>query len=661
METSYWAKTVGRRVSRRRALGVVGGGAFSAAFLAACGGDDDTPSTTGATGGSTGATGGSTGATGGATGATGGSSGATGTTGGSSSPSGLITQPENTLSKAKAGGVIRDFYTAELTHMDALLSNSASTVNLISVFAYPRLMKFKVVESPATNDGTLTEGETAESFEVSPDGLTVTLKLRQPMLWDKQAPTSGRQIDAEDVLFSFKKYSEVNPGAPYLASSAAPGAAIDSLEAPDASTIVMNLNRPEPILPTLLAGWDVLYIMPRESDGGFDPKTEIRGHGPWLLEEYVSSSHTNWKRNPDYYQKDRPFPDRMERVLVPEYAARLAQFKAGNIYTFVAGNEDIVQTKKDVPKAVIYQDPIFSSMTSAPNIIFGYEGESIFRDTRVRQAVSMAIDREAYAEVIENLSRFAADGIDVTWGYNSQISPGWGEAWLDPTDEAKFGDSVKYLKYNPDDAKALVSAAGYASGVEFDFFHNAEATYGAAYQQTYEIYQGALAEVGLNAKLNGLPYNQWQPLYHYGYIPAKYTAGDVKGFNGIGLAAERTRYSPALSMFGLAHPEGDAFHGAVPANGVGSAIDGDPVLSELLGKLRLESDPDAAISLAHDAQRYLTENMIWVPKSSNSKALRLMWPVLGNAYAFDSSAVGRNLWAENYINWWIDTSKPPLA
>src|SRR5918996_1606594 len=110
MESSYWSKAVGRRISRRRALGVVGGGAFSAAFLAACGGDDDEPSTTGATG----------------------------------TTSGLITAPTNTLAQAKAGGVIRDFYTAELTHMDALLSNSASTVNLISVFAYPRLMKFTV-------------------------------------------------------------------------------------------------------------------------------------------------------------------------------------------------------------------------------------------------------------------------------------------------------------------------------------------------------------------------------------------------------------------------------------------------------------------------------------------------------------------------------------
>jgi ABC-type transport system substrate-binding protein len=483
------------------------------------------------------------------------------------------------------------------------------------------------------------------------------------MLWDRRAPTNNRPIDTEDVLFSWKKFAEVNASAPNFVYNAerAPGASVESIEAPDSSTIVLKLRRPDAALLTLLAGWDQLYIMPRESEGGFDPKSEIRGHGPWILDEYVPSSHTHWERNPDYYVKDRPFPDRLERALVPEYAARLAQFKAGNIYTFVASNEDIVQGKKDVPETVIYQDPIYNSMTSAPNIYFGYEDDTIFRDTRVRQAMSMAIDREAYAEVIENIDRFAADGIDIEWGFNSQLSPGWGEAWLNPADAAKFGDAVKYLEFHPDESKALLSAAGYPNGVEFDFFHNSEGTYGAAYAQTYEIYQALFADVGLNANLQGQPYAQWLAQWHYGYTPASYEAGTVKGFNGIGLGAERTRYTPALSIFGIAHPQGDAFHGSVPANGVGRAIDGDPVLNDMLAKLRLETDREASLTQAHDVQRYIAENVTFIPKPSNSKSLRLMWPVLGNAYAFDSSAVGRNLWAENYINWWIDTSKAPLA
>jgi hypothetical protein len=157
---SYWDKVVSSRVSRRRALAATGAGAFSAAFLAACGGSDDDSSSTGGTGGT--------------------------------GDSGILAKPVDTTSQAKAGGTIKDFYTAELTDMDSLRWNTASTVNLISVFAYPRILKFKTVPAGQFNDGSQVEGETATSYELSPDKLTLTLKLRQNMKWDSRAPTNGQ-------------------------------------------------------------------------------------------------------------------------------------------------------------------------------------------------------------------------------------------------------------------------------------------------------------------------------------------------------------------------------------------------------------------------------------------------------------------------------------
>ena len=125
-------------------------------------------------------------------------------------------------------------------------------------------------------------------------------------------------------MFSWKKFGEVNPSAPNMVYHAerAPGAAVESMSAPDASTIVMKLRKPDSALLTLLAGWDQFYVMPRESAGAFDPKSTARGHGPWQLEEYLPSSHMHWVKNQDYYNKGRPFPDRLERTLVPEAAAR---------------------------------------------------------------------------------------------------------------------------------------------------------------------------------------------------------------------------------------------------------------------------------------------------------------------------------------------------
>jgi ABC-type transport system substrate-binding protein len=309
-----------------------------------------------------------------------------------------------------------------------------------------------------------------------------------------------------------------------------------------------------------------------------------------------------------------------------------------------------------MPKALVFQAPNFSAVSS-PNVLFGYEGDSPFRDVRVRRAMSMAIDREAFADTIENRSGFAKDGVDVEVAFNTVLSAGWGDYWMDPKDTAKFGASAKYLSFNASEAKSLLSAAGFASGVDFDFFFNQEQTYGPAYGSQVEIFQGMFQEVGLRAKLNGLPYAQWLNNYHYGYIPANYTAGKVKGFNGIGLAAERTRYTAGISLYGLMHPQGDAFHGAVNEQGTNSAIEGNPKLTADLEKLRNETDREKAISLAHDIIKYATDQSVYIPKPSTSKFFTVWNPAIQNNFAFNSSTVGANIWAETRINWWLDPSK----
>ena len=204
----------------------------------------------------------------------------------------------------------------------------------------------------------------------------------------------------------------------------------------------------------------------------------------------------------------------------------------------------------------------------------------------MRQALSMAIDREAFADVYENRANFAKDGLDNSVSWNSSLSPAWQGAYLNPHDEKEFGPNSKYYKFNLAEAKKLVAAAGFTNA-EFDFYHNSEQTYGAGYARQVQIYQRyVLSDLGLKPNQKGLPYATWLAQYHYGYIPATYNAGQTKGFNGIGLGAERQRYTSVLSVYGLVHPEGDAFHGATPDGN--NAVKGDPKLSDMLGKLRQE-------------------------------------------------------------------------
>ncbi|HEY7269002.1 MAG TPA: ABC transporter substrate-binding protein, partial [Dehalococcoidia bacterium] len=178
---SYWNSLTANRLSRRRALASAGVAGVGAAFLAACGGgssDSGKPTESSA----------------------------------SKDKSGLVSEPLDSTSKAKAGGTIKTFYTADILHFDALASNSSSTVNDATVFAYSRLVKFTTTKHPKPYEGGI-DGDLAESWETSPDKLTLTFKIRPGMKWDPRSPTNGREIDAQDVAWSWQKFGAVNPSA----------------------------------------------------------------------------------------------------------------------------------------------------------------------------------------------------------------------------------------------------------------------------------------------------------------------------------------------------------------------------------------------------------------------------------------------------------------
>lgn len=513
---------------------------------------------------------------------------------------------------------------------------------------------------PNQADGSV-EGELAQTYETSPDRLTLTFKLRPNVKWDSRAPTSGRAIDTQDVLTSWKRYTALNPSAQDFLYNATtnPNAAVESVTAPDNTTIVRKLRKPDPTVPTLLAFTDHFVVLPKEADGGgLDARTTIRGAGPWLLDEYVPSSHIHYKKNPDYYVKDRPFFDRMERPFVTEYAQRLAQFRAGNIQTHVANAEDVIQTKKDVPEVAMYQADTFPANVGV-YLSFGYEGDSPWKDVRMRQAVSMMVDREGMSSVIDNTESYAADGLDLPVGYNSVLAPGWGNAWLDPADDKKFGTAAKYYKLNLAEAKKLMTAAGFPNGVEFPLYFNQDPNYNATYFKCRDLYDAMLRSGGLQPKLSGNPYTLHLEQFHFGYLSRQFAAGEKTGFNGILVLNDRSYATPANYAYNILHRDGVAFHGAT-TDGKNAHL-GDAKLNDIIEKALAEPDAERRDALIHDTQRYAAEQAYLIPKASVAKAYSLWWPAVSN-YGFHNSYVsGSSIPAEQRINWWLDTTKAPVT
>jgi ABC-type transport system substrate-binding protein len=576
-----------------------------------------------------------------------------------SDPSGLLTFPVDSSSRAKAGGILKHVDTADVTTFDPIATTSFSAQSRIAAYTYPRLVKFKTGKFPEFANGEV-EGDLAESFEMTSDRLQVTFKVRQGLKWDSRAPTSGRPIDAEDIMQTWARYSRVSTSRGNLVydATSAPTAPVESMTSPDSRTIVLKLKHPDASLLPLF-GWRSFYVMPREADGGFDPKGETRGYGPWLLTEYSPGTLRVWTKNPDYYVKGRPYPDKVEVPILPEYATRLAQFKAGNIFTSVVQPDDVIQTKKDIPETELRQNESYSTVPS--DLGFGFSGDSPWKDERLRQAVSLLLDRELMIDTLGGREKFRAQGIDLPARYHSAIGAGWDGYWMDPKDEKTFGENAKFYKFDVAEAKKLISAAGFPNGLETTLFFNGGTNYGASYTRAAEVVAGFLSDGGIRTRLGPKEYqNDWLPNYHYAYCLQWRAGKPITGFDGIAYRAVSGYPTVASQIFQNLHRDGAEFEGATVDGR--SPEQGDPEVNTMIERIKREFDIERQQELSKDFQRMMAKKAYSVPNLPYAVlGFSLNWPVIGSMGVYRSWPGGAGSITESNLEWWIDESKPPIG
>ena len=169
-----------------------------------------------------------------------------------------------------------------------------------------------------------------------------------------------------------------------------------------------------------------------------------------------------FNRNDNYYDKTAVWPDTMEMPILTEHAARVAQFKAGNVHMLDLRQaaEDVVPTKKEQPDVNLFAQD-FTPRTEV--VTFGMMGDSPFKDERVRQAVSMALDRDAMIDAAFNISNLRMKASPMEIRYNSHIQAEWTPSgyWLDPKG-SDFGENAKYFKFNIEEAKKLLLRCGHS-------------------------------------------------------------------------------------------------------------------------------------------------------------------------------------------------------
>jgi ABC-type transport system substrate-binding protein len=597
------------KVSRRKVIGIAAttGLAAGAATLIGCGGGGDNG------GGST-------------------------SSGGTTS---LISKPIDTTSQAKAGGTYGAYTTSDVSGFD-YIGASGNRDRTEGNFAYSRLFKWKPgVLQQAKGE---IDGDLVDTWELAGDLSQITMKLKQTAKWDPRSPTSSRPLDSSDIKFSFDRFHSVSLYRKdwFVDLNDTGTAPIDSITYPDARTVVIKLAFPLAALFDYLGNTLGYYVMPKESDGGFDPKQTMRGTGAWLLDKYQPSVGMEYKRNPNWYGAPKPFLDGWSQPIVPEYATQMSQFRAGQLWGGVVRQEDIIQTKKDLPNLLLLQGEY---SPTAPGIFFGWQ--SPFRDVRLRQAMSQLIDRETFAKTFSSSDDFEAQGVDLALVYDNFLGRGWGDYWLNPYGKDAGPDAAQNYKLDVANAKKLLSAAGFANGMTTDFVGPSNNAYGTNYNRWAQALGGMFAEAGIKLNFKEAAYpSDYVNNYNYN-----------QSFNGISIFVNTTYGGVANNMRTNWHSGSVQDRSPYAPSKIGQpAAPKDTELDGLIEKLLREPDHNKSVQAAWDVQKYLTKVLYTIPFSYKARSLSLTWPFVGNAGVYQGYAVTSgptDLWP--YL--WYDASK----
>ncbi len=298
----------------------------------------------------------------------------------------------------------------------------------------------------------------AEKWAASEDGLTQTITLRDGITWSDGVP-----LTSADVLFSFEAaYQTVGSVGGSLLVNGKPFA----VTAPDARTVVITF--PAPFAPGVRA-LDNLPIMPRHKleaalrAGTFDkawsastPPSEIVGLGPFVLARYEPGQRLVYDRNPRYWRKDErgqplPYLDRIVVEMVPEQDAEVVRLQAGQIDVMQqqlrATDITTFRTLEQQGKVRVFD---LGVSLSPDHFIFNLRPAKWAKDPRgawlatkeFRQAISHAVDREAFANTV-----YLGEAVPV----HGPVTTG-NAAWFSP--------NVPRYPYSLDRARALLEGLG---------------------------------------------------------------------------------------------------------------------------------------------------------------------------------------------------------
>src|SRR2546428_2852545 len=321
-----------------------------------------------------------------------------------------------------------------------------------------RLVRYPFVDEAAGTTDLSLKGALAEAWQSNADAGVWTFKLRQGVKWQNLPPLNGRELTAADAKYCFEAYAKEGVQAFTFQE-------IEGIETPDKYTLRIHLKTPNTLFAHNVAE-PVTVIFPREvleEDG--DLKKRLIGTGPYILKEHTRKVRMVLTRNPDYFDKGRPYIDEYVILSTPDAATRLAAFRTGQSdILWVASLSEVEIVRKTNPSAVVQE----VKNTLAPFGLALAQDRPPFNDVRVRRAISMAIDRQKQVDTVFEGHGMLGWGVPYIYYQDkpptaAQLGPWW---QFRPADAKNFfrvsdpviDELVTKLRQTPDRAEQRVIA-----------------------------------------------------------------------------------------------------------------------------------------------------------------------------------------------------------
>lgn len=466
-------------------------------------------------------------------------------------------------------------------------------------------------------------GDLAESLPEHPDELTYVFRLRGGVPFDPRPPTEGRELTAGDLLFTLRRLAE-QPTTGGVGAWSAPHAAgsgcLERIEAPDPSTVILQLRRPCPPFLALLMLPCAAVVAPESLPDGFEGSDaellQLRGTGPFLPTAFDRARGASYRRHPDYFRHPYPLLDGLELVRLAEVRLIEAALREKRIDAVNLTSRQVQdRTLADRLVRELRLESLEAPCGEAFQTLFSMTGPP-YDDERVRRALSLAIDRPRILAATAARGRLSEW---VPWFFRDAALPS-GELTLMPgyrTDEAGRSQDLET-------ARLLWQAAGAPELGLTALWPRADEPESSGVVQALK----AGMREGLNLSVEPVGGTYSQQLRSWRSKPSMWNLVGHRPLSADGL----------VQLYAALHSSFARQHGY-----------GDPKVDALLDKAALEPEEEARTALLNDQLKpYLFEHVPWFFNWFHITLLVLSWPYF---HAFDPE-FGLQNWKLERV--WLD-------